>query len=90
MRHFPTSYNNKYILLAMDYVSRWIEVIATLTNDGKMMFNFLCKNIYIRFSTTRAIISDEETHFCNKYFEALLSKYGVRHKRALAYHPKNK
>jgi AraC-like DNA-binding protein len=36
----------------------------------------------------RIIISDEGTHFCNKLFEALLSKYRVRPKRALAYHPK--
>jgi hypothetical protein len=87
MGPFPSSYNNKYILLAMDYVSKWIEAIATPTNDGKVVLNFLRKNIFTRFGTPRAIISDEGTHFCNKQFEALLSKYGVRHKRALAYHP---
>jgi len=43
--------------------------------------------IFTRFGTPRAIISDEGTHFCNMQFEALLSKYGVRHKRALTYHP---
>jgi hypothetical protein len=87
MGPFPSSYNNKYILLAVDYVSKWIEAIATPTNDGKVVLNFLRKNIFTRFGTPRAIISDEGTHFCNKQFEALLSKYGVRHKRALAYHP---
>ncbi|XP_022851119.1 uncharacterized protein LOC111372922 [Olea europaea var. sylvestris] len=87
MGPIPSSYNNKYILLAVDYVSNWVEEIVTPTNDGKVVQNFLRKNIFSRFGTPRAIISDEGTHFCNKQFKGLLLKYGVRHLRALAYHP---
>ena len=47
------------------------------------------KNIFTRFRTPRAIISDGGTHFCNRYFDALLSKYGVTHKVATAYHPQS-
>ena len=90
MGPFPSSYNNKYILLAVDYVSKWIEEIATPINDGKVVLNFIWKNIFTRFGTPRAIISDEGTHFCNKQFEELLFKQRVRHKRALAYHHKSK
>ncbi|WJZ92670.1 hypothetical protein VitviT2T_011654 [Vitis vinifera] len=36
-----------------------------------------------------AIISDGGTHFCNKPFETLLAKYGVKHKVATHYHPQN-
>ena len=35
----------------------------------------------------KAIISDEGTLFCNKPFETLLAKYGVKHKVATPYHP---
>ncbi|KAL6336064.1 hypothetical protein AAG906_010333 [Vitis piasezkii] len=35
----------------------------------------------------KAIISDGGTHFCNKPFETLLAKYGVKHKVATPYHP---
>ena len=56
-------------------------------NDAKVVLKFLHKNIFTRFGTPRAIISGEETHFCNKFFDNLLSKYGVKHKIALAYHP---
>ena len=52
-----------------------------------MVLNFLQKHIFTRFGTPRAIISDEGTHFCNKLFDALLLKYGVKHRIALAYHP---
>ena len=78
-----SSYNNKYILLAVDYVSKWVEGIATQTNDAKVVLKFLKKNIFTRFGTPRALISDEGSHFCNKWVEKLLLKYGVRHRIAL-------
>ena len=76
-----------YILLVVDYVSKWVEAIATPTNDAKVVLKFLQKNIFTRFRAPRAIISDKRSHFCNKVFNALLAKYGVKHKVALAYHP---
>ncbi|XP_060971628.1 uncharacterized protein LOC133037886 [Cannabis sativa] len=87
MGPFPSSFSNLYILLAVDYISKWVEAAATPANDGKTVLRFLQKNIFTRFGTPRAIISDEGSHFCNKQFEALLSKYGVRHRTALPYHP---
>lgn len=47
----------------------------------------LLKNIFTKFGTLRAIISNEGTHFCIKQFESILSKYGVKHCIAIAYHP---
>ncbi|ERM97517.1 hypothetical protein AMTR_s04594p00005750, partial [Amborella trichopoda] len=75
MGPFPSSFSNLYILLAVDYVSKWVEAAATPANDGKTVLRFLQKNIFTRFGTPRAIISDEGSHFCNKQFEALLSRY---------------
>ncbi|XP_060962021.1 uncharacterized protein LOC115722590 [Cannabis sativa] len=89
MGPFPSFYNNAYILLVVDYVSKWVQAAATHLNDGKTVLNFLQKNIFTRFGTPRAIISDEGSHFCNKQFEALLARYGVRHRTALPYHPQS-
>ncbi|RVW12898.1 Transposon Tf2-11 polyprotein [Vitis vinifera] len=50
-------------------------------------FSILKENIFSRFGVPKAIISDGGAHFCNKPFEALLSKYGVKHKVATPYHP---
>ena len=55
---------NKYILVAIDYVSKWVESQALLTNDVKVVVKFL-KKLFSHFSTPRAIISDKGTHFCN-------------------------
>ena len=87
MGPFPPSYGKIYILLVVDYVSKWVEAVATTTNDVQVVLKFLHKNIFTRFGTPRAIVSDEGTHFCNKLFNNLLTKYGVKHKVALAYHP---
>nr|XP_009617105.1 uncharacterized protein K02A2.6-like [Nicotiana tomentosiformis] len=87
MGPFVSSYNNKYILVAVDNVSKWVEVVALTTNDAKAVIGFLRKNIFTRFGTPRATISDGGTHFCNLAFAKLLEKYGVRHKVATPYHP---
>ena len=52
-----------------------------------MVLKFLKENIFSRFGVPKAIISDGGSHFCNKPFEALLAKYGVKHKVATPYHP---
>ena len=52
-----------------------------------MVLNFLKENIFSRFGVPKAIISDGGSHFCNKPFENLLAKYGVKHKVATPYHP---
>nr|XP_009773219.1 PREDICTED: uncharacterized protein LOC104223467 [Nicotiana sylvestris] len=83
----PWSYGNKYILVAMDYVSKWVEAAALLTNKAKGVIGFLRKNIFTRIGTPRARISDEDTHFCNRAFAKVLEKYSVPHKVATPYHP---
>jgi len=77
----------KYILVAVDYVSKWVEAIVLSNNEGKSVTAFLEKNIFSRFGTPRVIISDGGSHFFNKLLEALLDKYGVRHNVATPYHP---
>ena len=89
MGPFPASYSNLYILLAVDYVSKWVEAIPTRTNDAKVVAQFLRSNIFSRFGTPRALITDNGTHFCNKVIDKVLHKYGVRHRTSLAYHPQS-
>ncbi|XP_070032666.1 uncharacterized protein [Nicotiana tomentosiformis] len=74
-------------LLAVDYVSKWVEAAALSNNEARSVVAFLKKNIFTRFGTPRAIKSDEGSHFCNKAFDTLLGKYGVTHKVTTPYHP---
>nr|GEW89955.1 reverse transcriptase domain-containing protein [Tanacetum cinerariifolium] len=76
----------KYILVAVDYLSKWVEAKALPTNDARVVVKFL-QSLFSQFRTPRAIISDRETHFCNDKFAKVMSKYGVTHRLATAYHP---
>jgi hypothetical protein len=86
MGPFPPSFGNLYILVAVDYVSKWVEAVACKKNDHRTIVKFLKENVLSRFGTPRAIISDQGTHFCNKPFESLMLKYGVIHKVVTSYH----
>ncbi|GJT31876.1 reverse transcriptase domain-containing protein [Tanacetum coccineum] len=76
MGPFPSSRGNKYILVAVDYLSKWVEAKALPTNDARVVCKFL-KTLFSRFGAPRAIISDRETHFCNDQFTKVMLKYGV-------------
>ena len=84
---FPSYFGNIYILLAVDYVSKWVEATTCPKNDANTVVGFLQRNILSKFGTPRTIISDGGRHFANKVFEKLMNMYGVKHIMSLAYHP---
>nr|GEV42593.1 hypothetical protein [Tanacetum cinerariifolium] len=86
MGPFPSSQNNKYILMAVNYVSKWVEAEALPTNDARVVVKFFQK-LFSRFGVPKALISDRRTHFCNSILEKTLKKYGVTHRLATHYHP---
>ena len=89
MGPFPSSFGNLYILLVVDDVSKWVEAIPYPKNDASTVVGFIQRNILSRFGAPITIISDEESHFSNKVFSKLMSKYGIRHVMRLAYHPRS-
>ncbi|POO76332.1 hypothetical protein C1T30_43790, partial [Bacillus sp. MBGLi97] len=72
--------------VAVDYVFKWVEAIAILINDNKVVMNFFRKHIFCRFGVLRVIISDGGSYFCNKLLEVLFLKYGVKHKVVILYY----
>ena len=83
----PPSFGNEYILVVVDYVSKWVEAVATPKNDAKTVVKFLKKNSFARFGVSRVLISDGGSHFCNNQLQKVLSHYNVTHKVASPYHP---
>ncbi|CAL2241169.1 unnamed protein product [Prunus armeniaca] len=87
MGSFPSSNGNQYILVIVEYVSKWVEAIAAPTNQGSVVLKFLQWVIFPRFGIPHIILSDGGKHFINKPFANLLEKYGINHGVATPYHP---
>ncbi|GJT90556.1 reverse transcriptase domain-containing protein [Tanacetum coccineum] len=84
--NFPLDTLGKISSGTVDYFTKWVEVKALPTNDARVVVKFL-KSLFARFGTPRAIISNRGTYFCNDKFAKVISKYGVTHCLATAYHP---
>ncbi|CAM8951246.1 unnamed protein product [Rhodiola kirilowii] len=87
MGPFPPSFGNQYILVAVDYVSKWFEAVATRTFDAKVVMRMFHKVISPWFGVPRMVISDGGPHFKERNFDTLLKKYDVYHKVGTPYHP---
>nr|GEX58960.1 reverse transcriptase domain-containing protein [Tanacetum cinerariifolium]GEY20560.1 reverse transcriptase domain-containing protein [Tanacetum cinerariifolium] len=64
---------NKYILVAVDYVSKWVEAQALPMKDARVVVKFL-RQLFARFGVPKALISDRGIHFCNSQFENALQR----------------
>nr|GEV32339.1 DNA-directed DNA polymerase [Tanacetum cinerariifolium] len=76
MGPIPSSKGNNYILVAVDYLSKWVEANALPTNDAKFVVKFL-KSLFSRFGIPQEIFSDRGTHFCNDQLTRVMIKYEI-------------
>ncbi|KAK1598817.1 hypothetical protein QYE76_018498, partial [Lolium multiflorum] len=87
MGPFPSSEGNTHILVAVDYVTKWVEAIPTKSVDGETSLRMLLDIIFPRFGVPRYIITDGGSHFIHGGFRKTLARYGINHRIASAYHP---
>ena len=87
MGPFPSSRGNKYTLVVVDYVSKWVEIVASPTNDSRVVAKLFKTIIFPHLGVPTVLIGDNGTYFIEKKLETLLKKYGVHHKYSLGYHP---
>ncbi|GJV33001.1 reverse transcriptase domain-containing protein [Tanacetum coccineum] len=66
MGPFPSSQGNKYILVAIDYLSKWVEAKELPTNDARVIVKIL-KSLFVRFGTPRAKIVNRITQIAPDY-----------------------
>ena len=68
-----------YIIVVMEYFTKWVEAMPTHAEDGKIVALFLFNHIIVRFIVPQAIVADHGSHFQNQMMSKLSSKLGFIH-----------
>jgi len=84
-----TERGNKYIVVAMDYFTRWPEAIALKSANAITVADFIYESIICRFGAPKIIQSNQETHFVNEIIKELTAKFRIRHSLSSPYHPQS-
>jgi len=87
MGRFQKSQDCEYILVAIDYVSKWVEALPCRAADARHARNMFHEVIFPCFGTPRMVISDGGSHFIDKTFRAFLRELGAKHNIGTPYHP---
>ena len=82
-----TTEENRYILVAVDYFTRWPEAKATRRADVKIVVKFLYEEIICKYGPPIHLYSDRGIHFVNQLVEGLADKFRMRHHRLIPYRP---
>jgi hypothetical protein len=87
MGPFPNSEGCEYILVAIDYVTKWIEALPCRAADAMHKKRMFHEAIFLRYGVPRIVISDGGSHFVDRTFRKALTKVGVDHRIDTPYHP---
>ena len=87
MGPFPPSHKYTHILVAVDYVTKWVEAISTESGAHKTSLKMLKLVIFPRFGVPRYLMTDGGSHFTHGAFRKAFAKYDVNHRISSPYHP---
>ena len=78
----------RYIITAIDYVTKWAEARAVRKADALTTAKFLYEDIITRFGCPLEIISAQGTHFINETIEIRTEKFMISHRKSTPYYPR--
>jgi transposase InsO family protein len=82
-----TRQGNRYIVVATEYLTKWVEARAIPDMKATTIAKFIYEEIICRHGCPKELLSDQGTSFCNELVRALCKIMGIKHKLASAYHP---
>jgi hypothetical protein len=83
----PSAKGHCYIIVAVDYLTKWVKAMPKLNNDGEKTTLFLFNQIIARFDIPKEIVTNHGSHFQNKMMSELTSKLGLRQENSSPYFP---
>jgi hypothetical protein len=85
--HPHSAWGHGYIIVAVDYFTKWAEAMPTFDNTGKTVALFLFNHVIARFGVPQAIVIDHGSHFRNFMMSEITEKLGLRHDNSTPYYP---
>src|SRR6266540_2237332 len=79
----------RYIVVAIDYFSRWPEARPLTYANARQVAKFIYEEIICRFDASRVLQSDRGTHFVNEVIQELTDKFRIRHSLSSPYYPQS-
>jgi hypothetical protein len=79
---------NKYIIVAIDYFTKWVEAKAVKVDNAEEVATFIYEEIICRCGCPQKILSDRRTHFNNNMIKELIKNFEIKHIFSTSYHPK--
>jgi hypothetical protein len=79
--------SNKYVIVATDYSTKWVEAKALGDNTAASTTKFLYEYIWCWYGCPIELISDQGRHFLGQVVESLTTFYAMVHKRSTPYYP---
>jgi hypothetical protein len=78
---------NTYILVAIDYATKWVEAKAFKTNIAVVIARFLYEYILTKFGCPLTIVIDQGVHFINDTIKHLIELFLFKHVSYTTYYP---
>ena len=88
MGPFPTTTKQlKFLVVRIDYFTKWVEVEALATITEKNIRSFVSRNIICRYRIPRVLVSDNGKQFDNSVFRDFFSELGIKNHYSSPAHP---
>jgi hypothetical protein len=85
--HLASVMGHRYIIVVVEYFTKWVETILTFKNYGEMTSLFIFNQIVARFSIPKEIFTNHGSHFQKKMMSELTSNLGLRKEPSSTYYP---
>src|SRR5829696_8708845 len=82
-----TKSEKRYIVIAVDHFTKWVELHAIESNDAQSIASFFHEDVICRHGVPEILTTNQGTEFINEFLAILTRTYHIHHIKTTTYHP---